>query len=117
MKRLIVCAIVLASFVAPAFAAKNSQSLTIGQPVQIGSTQLSAGAYKVSWTGTGESVQVTLAQNGQSPVTVPAKLVETKDPIRSYTVIHVNGSDQLQELHLNKVNLILQPDSTTAGAQ
>ncbi|HEY2469422.1 MAG TPA: hypothetical protein VGI45_16495 [Terracidiphilus sp.] len=114
MKRLFGYALVLALAVAPAFAAKNSQSVTLSQSVKVGSTEIPAGEIKVTWTGTGESVQVTLAQNGKT-ITVPAKLVEEKNSHKGYVVSRVNGADQLESIQLSKVSL--QLESATASGQ
>jgi hypothetical protein len=107
MKRLFGYALMLALAAAPAFAAKNSQSLNFAQPVKVGTTEIPAGNCKVTWTGTGDNVQVTLAQNGKS-VTVPAKVVEEKNDHTSYVVNRVNGSDQLQSIQLNKISVQIE---------
>ena len=85
MKRLFGYALMLTLAAAPAFAAKNSQSLNLASPVKVGTTELPAGDVKVTWTGTGENVQVTIAQNGKT-LTVPAKLVEEKHNHKGYIV-------------------------------
>ena len=53
MKRFLGYAAVLALLSAPAFAAKNSETINISEPVTVGATQLPAADYKVTWTGTG----------------------------------------------------------------
>jgi opacity protein-like surface antigen len=115
MKRFFICALMLALFTAPAFAAKNSQSLNISNDVTVGSTQLPAGEYKVSWTGTATDVQVTISRSGKTPVTVPAKLVETKHSQNGYTINRQGGVDLLETLQLNKVSLLLQKTTTASG--
>ncbi len=81
MKRLFGYALMLALTAAPAFAAKNSQSLNFASPVKVGATEIPAGDCKVTWTGTGDNVQVTIAENGKT-LTIPAKLVAEKHPTR-----------------------------------
>lgn len=107
MKRLFGYALMLTLTAAPAFAAKNSQSVSFAQPVKVGSTQIPAGDCKVSWTGTGDSVQVTIAENGKT-VTFPAKLVEVKHSHSGYVVNRVGGTDQLQSIQLSNVNIEFQ---------
>ena len=114
MKRLFGYALVLALAAAPAFAAKNSQSITFAQSVKVGSTEIPAGDVKVTWTGTGDSVQVTLAENGKT-ITIPAKVVEAKNNHRGYVVSRVNGVDQLESIQLSNVNL--QLEGPTASGQ
>ena len=108
MKRLVSYALVSILLAAPAFAAKNSQSFSLPAPVSVGSTQLPAGDYKVTWTGTGPTVQVTLEQHGKAPVTVTAKMVEEKHDRNAYTVNHIGGVDQLETIQLSKVSLVLE---------
>ena len=113
MKRLFGYALMLALVAAPAFAAKNSQSITLAQNVKVGSTDFPAGDCKVTWTGTGDTVQVTIAQHGKS-ITVPAKLVTAKNDHKGYVVNNQSGTDQLQTIELNNVSLqLLSP--TTSG--
>ena len=114
MKRLFGCALVLALTAAPALAAKNSQSVNFAQAVKVGSTDIPAGDVKVTWTGTGDSVQVTLAENGKT-ITVPAKLVEEKHTHKGYVVSRVGGTDQLQAIQFSNVSL--QLESPTASGQ
>lgn len=114
MKRLSAYALLLALAVAPAFAAKNSTSLNIASPVKVGATELPAGDCKVSWTGTGDNVQVTIAQNGKT-LTVPAKIIDEKHDHKGYVVNREDGADHLQTIQLN--NLSLQLDSATASGR
>jgi len=114
MKRLFGYALMLALAAAPAFAAKNSQSVNLAQSVKVGSTEIPAGDLKVTWTGTGDTVQVTLAQNGKT-ITVPAKLVAEKHDHKGYIVSRNNGSDQLETIQLKDISL--QLESPTASGQ
>jgi hypothetical protein len=104
MKRFLGYAAILALLSAPAFAAKNSDTISISQPVTVGSTQLPAAEYKVTWTGTGSNAQVTLA-HGKSTVTVPAKIVEQKNNMNSVLTQSKDGANILQGINLNKVSV------------
>jgi hypothetical protein len=115
MKRLFGYALILASLSIPAFAAKNSHDLTLATPVKVGATQLSAGEYKLTWTGTGSNVQVTIAQKGKTPVTVPAKATETKNGRFAVTFNKVNGVDVLESIQLD--NLTLQITGATSTGE
>ncbi len=114
MKRLFGYALMLTLTAAPAFAAKNSQSVNFAQPVKVGSTEIPAGEVKVTWNGTGDNVQVTLAENGKT-LTIPAKLVEEKHDRKGYTVNREGGVDQLQTIQLSNVSL--QLESATASGR
>ena len=53
---------------------KTSRSVTIADPVNVGSTQLRPGHYKVEWQGNGPAVQVDFVRNGKTIATAPATL-------------------------------------------
>jgi len=106
MKRLFGYALMIALAAAPALAAKNSQTLNLAEKVKVGTTDIPAGNVKVTWTGTGDTVQVTLAQNGKS-ITVPAKLVPEKHSQKGYSVKSNGGSDELDAIQLSDVTLQL----------
>ena len=115
MKRLSGYALMLALAAAPAFAAKNSQSLNLCNASQGGRrTKFLQATVKVTWTGTGDSVQVTIAENGKR-ITVPAKLVEEKQRHKGYIVSREGGADQLQTIQLNDVSLQLRARPLRAG--
>ena len=109
MKRLLYSAAILALAVAPAFAAKNSSSVTLPEAVTVGSTQLPAGDYKVTWNGTGSSVQVTLIQKDKfsaQPVTATAKVIEGSESHSGFTVDRQGNVNSLQTLQLGKTTLV-----------
>jgi hypothetical protein len=107
MKRLFGAILACALFAVPAMAAKNSQTVTIPTTVQVGSTVLPAGDYKVSWTGSGDSAQVTIAKKGVAPVTVPAKVVEQKNDHSGVSTGTQDGKAVLQTILLSGVKLVL----------
>jgi hypothetical protein len=57
-----------------ALARASEPSVDISDAVQVGSTQLKPGTYKVEWEGTGPVVQVSFQLNGEAVVRVPATL-------------------------------------------
>lgn len=54
---------------------KNEGNLTLANPVQVGSTQLQPGNYKVEWQGSGPAVNIDILQDNKTVATAPAKLV------------------------------------------
>jgi hypothetical protein len=109
MKRLLYSAAVLALVSIPAFAAKNSQSVTLPEAVTVGSTQLPAGDYKVTWTGTGSDVQVTLLEKDKfsaKPVTLTAKVVDATESRNGFTVDRQGNVNALQTLQMGKTTLV-----------
>lgn len=110
MKRILGCALFLGLFSIPGFAASNSKSVTLPENLTVGAKQLPAGDYKVSWTGSGSSVQVTFVQKGAyHPLTetIPAKVVDVQNGHTGLTIENKNGVSMLQVIQLNKINLVL----------
>jgi hypothetical protein len=58
---------------------KNQHSVEISDSVQVGTTQLKPGNYKLEWQGTGPEVQVNFVRDGKTIATAPGTL-KTNDP-------------------------------------
>jgi len=95
---------------------KNEHNLTIYDPVQVGSTQLKPGDYKVEWQGTGQAVQVRFLQYGKTVATTQGKLVEEKKPSSQDDVVtvKVGNAERLEEIDFegNKDSLVITSDQT-----
>lgn len=104
MKRFLGYAAMLALLSVPAFAAKNSENITISQPVTVGTTQVPAANYKVTWTNTGSNAQVTLT-HGKSVITLPAKIVEQKNNLSSVLTQTKDGANILEGINLSNVTV------------
>ncbi len=105
-----------ALLVTPLFAKPNkTYSVTISQAVTVGSTQIAAGDYKLSWEGTGPAVKVTLARSGESSVVVNAKLVNEKNGLSDPSIMTnaKNGTIILQEIELKSNTLIFEGGDAT----
>jgi hypothetical protein len=107
MKRFIGFVIVCTLLSVSALAASNSQTIKFADSVQVGSTVLPAGDYKVSWTGTGASAQVTLLKKGVPPVTVPATVVEQKNNHTGISTEAKGDKEVLKSIILSNVSLTL----------
>ena len=107
MKRIFGFVLACAILSIPALAASNSQTVNLPHAVQVGSSQLPAGDYKVTWTGSGDSAQVTLTKKGVQPVTVPAKVVKQKNDHTGVTTSSKGDKEVLQVILLGNVSLIL----------
>jgi hypothetical protein len=114
MKRFGIGLLALA-FTFTAYAAQKSKTVDFSQPVQVGSTMLPAGPVKVSWTGTGSDAQLTFAPNGKQPITVPAQIIDGKNPETAVATIDVNGVQYLQQVQLNNVTLVVRNAPTAAA--
>ena len=107
MKRFFGIALTLVLFAAPAFASMKPQTVTIPKNVQVGSTQLPAGEYKLTMTGSGPSVQVTLTQNEKAVITFSAKAVNRKNDPGVETMTD-GGVTVLESIQLRTVSLVLE---------
>jgi hypothetical protein len=107
MKRFIGFAIVCTLLSVSALAASNSQTIKFADAVQVGSTVLPAGDYKVSWTGTGASAKVTLEKKGIPSVTVPATVVEQKNNHTGISTDSQSGKAVLKSIILKNASLNL----------
>src|SRR6266511_1634218 len=54
---------------------KDSEHLTISEPVMVAGTVLEAGMYKVTWEGSGAQVQVSFTKGSKTMATATATLV------------------------------------------
>jgi hypothetical protein len=92
---------------APAFGAgPKTQTVVIPQTVQVGSTQLPAGEYKLAYTGTG-NVQVTLTQAGKTVLTFAAKEIDQNTANPGVDLITNGPVTNLEAIHLSKVSFEL----------
>jgi hypothetical protein len=114
MKRFLGFALLIASLSVPAFASKNSQNITFTDAVRVGSTQLPAGEYKITWTANGSNAQVTIAEKGRASVTVPAKLGDAKNDHIAVLTNTVGGVAILETIQLNNLSLVIG-GGTAAG--
>ncbi len=81
--------------------------MTIPTAVQVGSTQLPAGDYKLTWTDSGPNVQATPSQNEKAVVTFSARAVEGKNNPGVETNTE-GGAQVLNTIHLSNVSLELE---------
>jgi hypothetical protein len=114
MKRFFGFALLLVLFSVPAFASKNSDTLSIPSKVTVGTTQIPAGSYKLTWTGSGSDVQLTLAKDGKTLVIVPAKVVAEKNGAIGVVTSTESGAEVLRTINLSKMSLVIS-DATVSG--
>jgi hypothetical protein len=71
---------------------KTSHSVSIGDSVMVGNTQLKAGDYKVEWEGTGPIVQVNFMRDGKSIATLPATFQMNDPKVKQDQVLTDKGN-------------------------
>jgi len=113
MKRFFAFALMLTLVSAPAFAARNSQTVNVPETIKAGSTQLAPGDYNVTWTGTAPNVQVTFTLNHKVLATVPAKLVEENNKNEGLTTDATAGVQVLEAIRLRTMTLVFEGSPAT----
>ena len=59
---------------------KDSEHITLSDPVMVAGTELKPGDYRVTWEGTGDAVKVTFSRGDKVFVTTSARLVIESSP-------------------------------------
>lgn len=118
MKRLFGFALLIGvMFATPLFAVRlfgaKSTTVNIPEAVTVGSTQIAAGEYKVSYEGSAPAVKVTLTKSRSSSVVVDAKLVEGKNDGPSATLATVNGVRILEQIDIKGGTLVFETPQAT----
>ena len=101
MKSMVILATLALLVSISAFArSKNERNVVISDNIQIGSTQLKAGTYKVEWQGAASALQVSFMRDGKVVATTQAKMVEKKNEFPSDEIItaNVDKTRRLEEI-------------------
>jgi hypothetical protein len=115
MKKLIASAILALSVASlPAFAADRSENVKLSSALNVGSTHLSEGEYRVTWSGDGPQVQLTFTKGKTVAATVSATLKHEKHSYASVGTSTRPSGEALQSLNFKDVTLEVA-DTTTAG--
>jgi hypothetical protein len=117
MKR-VAALLVLSTLIATAAFAVDSGSgkIRLDSAVKVGATELPAGDYKVTWTGKGANIEVSLTQ-GKTKVTAPAQLIEVSRKSEAVSTKSENGARVLTEIQFRNQTLVLQNSSTQLAGQ
>lgn len=112
---LLFIAVAFTSSMAIARDTKDSEHITLSDPVMVAGTLLKAGDYRVSWDGTGPVVQVTFKRGDKVLVTTPATLVNETGPYDGAVQMKTVGADAkvLQGIQWKKKALVF--DQTASG--
>ena len=81
---------------------KNQHSVDIPTAVQVGSTQLTPGNYKVTWQGTGPDTQVTFIRDGKTIATVPATLKTNDGQVTQDQIVTDSTNNTLSEIDFRR---------------
>lgn len=103
--------------VIPVFSFAASKSITLNEPVSVGSTVLKPGDYKVEWNGKGSNVQVKFLQNNKEVASVPATVENKKSGYDG--ALDLTGSDtqakQLRAIDFKDMSLKFDQGSSPSG--
>jgi hypothetical protein len=98
------------------FAANTaSTSVHFTTPVRVGSNDLPAGDYKVTWTDSGSDTQVSFVQGKKVVATVPAKVVRAENNNISLETDTPQGSSTAVLEGINLAHLTLTFGSVTTA--
>ena len=101
----------LLGFGGSAYAARdNARSVEIFDVVQIGTTELNPGNYRVKWQGSGPAVEVSFLRNGKTVVTVPATLRTNSDHVTQDSILIEatgTGTSTLKEIDFRNLKQAL----------
>ena len=100
-----------------AFAADSgSGRIHLDNAVKVGSTELPAGDYKVSWNGSGDNAQVVLKQ-GKTTATAAAQVVDVRRNAEAVGTKTENGTRVLTEIQFKDKTLKLQDSNSQSVGQ
>ena len=117
MKRLLILLTLFTMTSFTAFAADGgSGKVTLDGAVKVGSTQLPAGEYKVTWTGSGDNAQVTLKQ-GKTTATTTAQVLEVRRNQDAFATKNENGARVLTEIQFHDRTLVLHDAPSQIAGQ
>jgi hypothetical protein len=109
----------LLGFSGSAYAARDkAHSVKIFDVVQIGTTELKPGNYKLEWEGTGPAVEVSFRQNGKTVVTVSGTFKTNDDQVTQDGIVTVatgTGTSTLKEIDFGHQKEALVFDQNPSG--
>jgi hypothetical protein len=120
-KYLAAFAVIYLMTVASSFASTKSKDvghLNVDEPVQVGSSSLSPGDYKVEWNGNANNVQINILKDKNVVATAEGKIVELDKPAKGDAVTTKSLDDKrvVDEIEFNnrKESLVLNQGEMAA---
>jgi hypothetical protein len=98
----------------------NEGRFTISESVQVGSTQLKPGDYKVQWDGSGDAVNVKILQGKKTVATTSGKLVnhDQAAPYNAVVLKDATGGKTINEIDFgNRKEALVLTDAQMSGGQ
>jgi hypothetical protein len=117
MKRFLILLTLFTMTSLAVFAADGgSGKVLLDSAVKVGSTELPAGEYKVTWTGSGENAQVTLKQ-GKTTATTTAQVVDVRRNNDAFATKTENGTRVLTQIQFHDKTLVLHDAPSQVAGQ
>jgi hypothetical protein len=99
--QVMICAVALVLFSVNGWARdKMKTNIHVDQTVNVGSTQLAPGEYKMTWTEGGRNAEVTFSQGNKVVATIPAEISQQHSGYDSPVVVTDSRSNRLTEVDL-----------------
>lgn len=97
--------------------AANKKTITLSDPVAVGTTVLKPGQYVVEWSGDGAQVPVKFEQNNKTLATAQATLKKQSSPYDSVQLNSKAGSKEkvLNQINFTKETLVFQNGAGSSG--
>ncbi len=83
---------------------KDNGSLNLADTVQVGSTQVAPGDYKVEWTGSGDNIEVKILKGNKTVATTQGKIVQLAERAPANAVITTtlsNNTKAIEQIQFN----------------
>ena len=93
---------------------KMKANIQIYETVNVGSTQLAPGQYKMTWTESGSGAEVTFSQGKKVIVTLPAQATQERSEYDSPALLTDKASNTLTGVELPTVLLSFSSESVPA---
>jgi hypothetical protein len=96
----------------------NKGTLNVGERLNVEGKSLDPGTYKVEWTGTGSTAQVSLLKGKDVVATFPAQVTEqsNKNADNAYgSVAGPDGSRSLTTIYIGGQRTVLQVEQSAAS--
>jgi hypothetical protein len=117
MKRFASLLVLLTMIAVTAFAADSgSGKVSFDSAVKVGSTELPAGDYKVTWSGSGDNAQVTLKQ-GKTTASTTAQVVEVRRSNDAVATKTENGARVVTQIQFKDKTLVLHNAPSQVAGQ
>ena len=94
---------------------KMKANIQIYEAVHVGSTQLAPGEYKMTWTGTGASTEVTFSQGKKVIATVPAQVSQVRSGYDGPVLRTDSVANTLTAVDLPKTSFSFSNDNAVSG--